>query len=249
VLRTPGLAETLPPSGIPLPTRSQVTKEQRAAAAGAARAESSRDAEDTGTSAMSQLEQLSALVERAVRKSGPAAESSPAAPSSSASKDAPEEEALETYLDRFMERLTGKKADVAEPVAQTVPGMPAFLVQPDRPAQPVAKAPPVLPREPSRPPECRETLTAMRELANHNARSAVAHHATNDLSGRVRLALAAAAGSSLISCGLASAALSFDSRGCLWGSAVAACVAAVVACRFFILCGKFQDDRVPSGEA
>jgi hypothetical protein len=123
--------------------------------------------------------------------------------------------------------------------------MPAFLTPPERPAPPAEKAPLVLPREPSRPPECRETLTAMRELANHNARSAVAHHATNDLSGRVRLALAAAAGSSH-SCGLASAArarfavVPMGIGGC-------GCVAAVVACRFSCCAG--DSSTTPAGEA
>jgi hypothetical protein len=140
-----------------------------------------------------------------------------------------------------MERLTGKKPDASESVAQTVPGMPVFPKNPvvPAPAPPVVQVPPT-PREPSKPPECRETLSAMRELANENARSAVAHHASIDLSGRAKLALVAAAGFSLFSCSLASAAIMFHSRACLWSSGAAGCLAAIIACRFFLLCRKFQ---------
>jgi hypothetical protein len=92
--------------------RPQVAKVQQAPAAEPNRAESSRDAGETSTAAMSQLEHLSALVDRAARKSGPPPAGASAAPPTCAPEDSSEEEALETYLDRFMERLTGKRADV-----------------------------------------------------------------------------------------------------------------------------------------
>jgi hypothetical protein len=80
----------------------------------------------------------------------------------------------------------------------------------------------------------------MRELANENARSAVAHHASLDVSGRAKLALVAAASFSFFSCGLATAAIALDSRFCFWSAAVTGCLAAVIACRFFLLCRQFQ---------
>lgn len=240
-IRSPSLAETLPPSGLLNLQRQPV----------AAPVPSSTPTEPA-VAAPHQLDRLSALVEREVRKlnpapvskssslSGPSAAPAPSAPATS------DEEPLETYLDRFMERLTGKKPEATESVAQTVPGMPVFprnLAEAPAPAaSPVPAAPP--PREPTKPPECRETLSAMRELANENARSAVAHHASIDLSGRAKLALVAAAGFSLFSCGLASAAILMNSRACLWSSAVAGCLAAIVACRFFLLCRQFRPAHV-----
>jgi hypothetical protein len=244
VLRSPGLAETLPPSGLACLSRWPVTQKHATepAAPGASAAE-------PNTVAMNQLDRLAAIVEREVCKSGPTPAASPAKPvatTPSAPAVNSDEEPLETYLDRFMERLTGKKADAAEPVTQTMPGMPVFPQKLAQPAQPVVQTPPPV-REPTRPPECRETMAVMRELANQNARSAVAHHATIDLSSRARLALVAATGSSLISCGLATAALALDSRWCLWGSAALGCLAAIVACRFFVLCRKFErNDGFPS---
>jgi hypothetical protein len=88
----------------------------------------------------------------------------------------------------------------------------------------------------------------MREVANENARSAVAEHATLHISGRARLVLAIATGTSLISSLFAVAAIGLHSRGCLWVSVAVGCTAGLAACRFFLLCRKFQATNVVLGD-
>jgi hypothetical protein len=270
---------------------------------------------EPATAGLQQLEQLTALVDREVRKSGPISttpatksapiptvpltKTAPAAPTAPApapaaqaptapaaavpaAQSADDEEPLEAYLSRFMERLTGKQNEPAEPVSKTVP-TPSVLprkssapVETPKPApvwpsdlltafpigaassSPPAKSTPLPPapspapspapapapkpavREPTKPPECRQALTAMREVANENARSAVAEHATLHISGQAKPVLVVATGTSLISSLLAAAAISLNSPACLWASVAVGSVAALAACRFFLLCRQFE---------
>lgn len=253
MLRSPGLAETLPPSGL----ASLAAPLQRHEANSAAVPDESSHVTEPANVALQQLDRLSALVDREARKSGPtpaiAEASAPATSQWEAIRDSSNEEPLEAYLDRFMERLVGKKNEAPKKMEQTVPTATSVMSMPMHATQPVPQPAGVLalpspPREPVKAPECRATMSAMRELANQNARSAVAHYATANLSGRARLALVVAAGMSLTSSGLAAAAIAINSAGCLWGAVVAGIVAAVPACRFFLLCRQFQATNGVVGE-
>jgi hypothetical protein len=150
----------------------------------------------------------------------PAHSESPAGPTE------PEAESLQSHLDRFLERMTGK-ARVAEPQSPT-------LVD-ERPAavtQVIERAP----REPSCAPERRDQMAALRELANQTARDAVVLHLCRMLVSRSRKILFAALGATLVSNGLAAVAIACQFPGAKQGALLTAGLAVVLSCWFFGSC-------------
>jgi hypothetical protein len=220
--------------------------------------------DDAGhTLELSQLEALSALMEAELRKSDPLAatvpvESSPP-PAPSATSD---EESLQTYLDRFMERVTGKKPDGVPPpavqshapVTRPVPAQPIAsqpiasqpissptippISQPIiRPSQPIAGAapPPSAPpqtREPVRAPERPEQMAAMRDLANENLRTAMNAHADRQWR-RTKAAFLLATAATTISSMLAIWNLLAAAPGTAESAACTGLIAVYLACRFY----------------
>ena len=178
---------------------------------------------DSASEPLTQLGRLSDLIEREVQKPKPSH-------AEVASPEQTDEEALQTYLNQFMERMTGKKAEPTPELASTSPWVASAPVQP-----PTEKT---TPREPSRPPECRDQLTAMRELANQNARGAVAEHACRDLSSKICMAFLGAATVSFISSCLAVTALRMGQPWAIGGCGATFAVALLLTCRFFGLCQK-----------
>ena len=158
-------------------------------------------------------------------------------------------ESLETYLERFMERMTGKKA--AEPPAPT-PASPAATLAAMAATQPLPRTPQVtevIPsapsREPAPAPERRDQLTALRQVANQNARNAVILHDCQALVSQTRLLFLTAVAVSCLSSGLAILALAGHSAAARQ-SAIATClVALVLSCGF---CGLYWRLRGRAGQ-
>jgi hypothetical protein len=198
----------------------------------------------TDSEPLRQLDRLSALVEQELRKSNPhyvgvagkSAASAPPAPPVSA-----EEESLQSYLDRFMERVTGKKPD-APPAVEPAAPVAAQLVQ--AAVSPGEAASAAQPREPARAPECRQTLAAMRDLANENARSAVAVHAGRHHWQRTRQTLFAAGAASIVSSGCALLHLASGMPGATAGAVCAGMLALLMAGRFFLQCRQMAAPTV-----
>jgi hypothetical protein len=192
----------------------------------------------TDSEPLRQLDRLSALVEQELRKSNPAyvgASGKSAPPAAPAPPASAEEESLQSYLDRFMERVTGKKPD-APPAAELA----APLAAPPVAAVPAAgePAPGMQSREPARAPECRQKLAAMRDLANENARSAVAVHAGRYHWQRTRQTLFAAAAASVVSTGCALLHLANNMPGAIEGAVCAGMLAMLMTGRFFLRCRR-----------
>jgi len=190
---------------------------------------------DSHTDHLQQLEKFSALLDEELRKSDPAARTKSTPPEPAANAD---EESLQTYLDRFMERVTGKKAEAPEPT-QPLPvtrpiAQPASATSATTPvAMPDAKPGPTQPREPSRAPECRERMAAMRDLANENARSAMNIHAGRHQWRRTKAALILATAATTISSALAVWNLATAAPGTAESAACIGLIAAYLACRFY----------------
>jgi hypothetical protein len=205
----------------------------------------------TDSEPLRQIDRLTALVEQELRKSNPAfarAATTPDLPPSA------EEESLQSYLDRFMERVTGKRPDpppaAEEPAPEAEPA-PAADSTPeaaaDAPAE-IPAPPPAAPqaREPAKPPECRQSLAAMRDLANENARWAVASHASRNLLRQAQLTMLAAGASSLVSTACAAWHLATGMPGALEGAVCAGILAGLLSCRFFLRCRRLT---APGGTA
>lgn len=151
-------------------------------------------------------------------------------------------ESLETYLERFMERMTGKKTSsppAPEPSspAATLAALAATQPLPRTPQvtevmPPAPPAPPAPPREPAPAPERREQLTALRQVANQNARNAVILHDCQALMIQSRALLAAALGVSCLSSGLALMALVGQSSAARMAAVVTCLLALVLSCGF-----------------
>jgi hypothetical protein len=180
---------------------------------------------DSHTEQLRQLEMLSALLDQELRKSDPAAAAANSPQEPAANSD---EESLQSCLDRFMERVTGKKAEASEPTQpMSAPGsIAAPLV-----AMPVA--PPPQPREPARAPECRQTLSAMRDLANENARTAMNQHAGRHMWRRTKAAFLLATAATAISSALAAWNLATAAPGTAESAACTGLIAVYLACRFY----------------
>jgi hypothetical protein len=161
-------------------------------------------------------------------------------------------ESLEAYLERFMERMTGKKA-AAPPAAE--PSSPAATLAAMAATQPLPRtpqvtevmppAPPAPPREPAPAPERREQLTALRQVANQNARNAVILHDCQALMIQSRALLAGALGVSCLSSGLAMVALVGHSSGARVAAVVTCLLGLVLSCGF---CGLYRRLRGRVGE-
>ena len=188
-----------------------------------------------------QLEGLSALVEQELRKSRPRLAGDP--PPSPEPAPSADDESLQSYLDRFMERVTGKKPDPVEPFAALRPAptglQPSAPSAPQKP-EPPAAAPAPQPREPARPPEGREMLAAMRDLANENVRSAMATHAGRHHWTAMRVTFFTTVAASAISSICAIGSLAAAAPGTVEGAVCAGLIALLMACRFFLQCGRLS---------
>lgn len=183
-----------------------------------------------GEAALRQTEALASLVQRELRE----------APSGGTPRKAEEpspvhseEESLQSYLDQFMERLTGKKNEPApSPRPEPAETLASFPVPFQTPAEDLPE-----PRELARPPECREQLSAMRELANENARSAVALRVSLNLLHKTRRAFQIAAAISICSSALAVVAIVTSAPGMLL-AAVATSVVTLVPTGCFLVASR-----------
>ena len=167
-------------------------------------------------------------------------------------------ESLEAYLERFMERMTGKKTaapPAPEPSspAATLAAMAATQPLPRTPqvtevippAPPASPALPPPPREPAPPPERREQIAALRQVANQNARNAVILHDCHALKIQSQALLAGALGASCLSSGLALLALVGQSPGARVAAVVICLLALVLSCGF---CGLYRRLRGRAGQ-
>lgn len=113
--------------------------------------------------ALESLSQLTQAMDRVGESSG---KTSPIGPATN-----PDDDCLESYLQNYMQKLTGKNAQAVSPtesaatqsllaVTQALPVPPVAVVE-----QPV--------RQPTQAPECRSQLAAMRDVAIDSARRAV----------------------------------------------------------------------------
>jgi len=187
----------------------------------------------TETAALAGLDQISAVVEREL------ARSSQSAPS--AESDGEDAESLESYLGRFMERMTGNKP---QPASATSTG-PAATQQTAEAIRQAFQSAKQAPRETLPPPECREQLAALRVLANQNAHNALILHACRGLKVRARVMFVAAVVVSLFSCVLAALAILGNSFWAQIGSAAAGALALVLACRLLRL---YREHRCRAAE-
>ena len=190
---------------------------------GSVTASSTQHSTDPAADSLTQLDRLSELIDKQVKEPNPSH-------LEASSAEHTEEEALQAYLNQFMERMTGKKAETPHNLVSTTP-LPASA-----PVQSPAET--TSPREPSRPPECRDQLAAMRMLANENARDAVAEHACRDLTNKIRMAFLSAATVSVFSSCLAAIVLREGQQWAVGGAGATFAVALLLACRFFGLCQK-----------
>lgn len=206
-------------------TRKQAPRSQSSTDSSTA-APSRQSPADSASDSITQVDRLSALIDQEVKKPNPShAETS--------SAERTDEEALQAYLNQFMERMTGKKAETPPELALTS-AWPASA-----PVQAVqAPAETASPREPSRPPECRDQLAAMRELANKNARDAVAEHACRGLSSKIRMTFLGAAVVSVFSSCLAVLALQESHHWAVGAAGATFAVGLLLACRLYGLCQK-----------
>jgi hypothetical protein len=192
------------------------------------------------TQVFTDLDKLSGVVERELARSSsavspPSAHSSPAAESAKGAAEVlaseiDDAESLESYLGKFMERMTGNKAPPVSPGNATVPYTPS---EPES-----VKI--TVPRELLPAPERREQMAALRELANQNAHNALVLHACRGLKVEARVKFVAAMATSIFSCALAAVALVEGSYWAQIGSAVAGAAGLMLACRFFRLCREHQ---------
>lgn len=182
------------------------------------------------------LDKLSGVVERELARSSsastPAALSSPSAESAKAAEVDEDAESLESYLGKFMERMTGNKGSAPGAASGTA-------TVPYTPPEPESVKITV-PRELLPPPERREQMAALRELANRNANNALVLHACRGLKVEARVKFVAAMATSLFSCALAAVAVVEGSYWAQIGSAVAGAAGLMLACRFFRLCREHK---------
>jgi hypothetical protein len=206
-------------------TRKQARRSQ-SSTDGSVAAPNTQHNANSAADSITQVDRLSELIDQEVKKPNP---SHP----ETSSAERTDEEALQAYLNQFMERMTGKKTETRPELALTSAwpaNKPIEAVQ-----KPVETA---SPREPSRPPECRDQLAAMRELANKNARDAVAEHACRDLSSKISMAFLGAAVVSVLSSCLAVLALQESQHWAVGGAGATFAVALLLACRFYGLYQK-----------
>lgn len=175
--------------------------------------------------ALQGLEKLSAVVAHELSPSASPAESAPSA-IPDGSPDESDAESLQSHLDRFLERMTGKSRTSETESATVVFERPTAVTQ-------VAER---APREPSAPPERRDQLAALRELANQTARDAVVLHICRMLVSRSRKILLAALAATLVSSGLALAAIASHHPWAKHSALLTGGLAFVLSCWFFGSC-------------
>jgi hypothetical protein len=180
------------------------------------------------TQSFAGLDQISRVVEREQARSSPSSLSSLSSPPAETGAD--DAESLESYLGRFMERMTGNKPQPAAGTSATIP------VTPPEPESVRI----TVPREAMPPPECRQQMAALRELANQNAHNALIRHACGELKVRARSMFLMTAAVSLVSCGTAVVAMAAGSLVAQIGSIVCGALALVLGCRFLRLCREHR---------
>lgn len=110
------------------------------------------------------MEKLDQLATTLAHESGPALAATAVTPSPfRAATSNPDDECLDSYLQKYMQRLTGKTGVEAPAASASVPAKPEQL---EPPAEEQF-------RPPTPAPECRDQLSAMRDVANDSARRAV----------------------------------------------------------------------------
>jgi hypothetical protein len=142
-----------------------------------------------------------------------------------------EEECLESYLQRYMQQLTGKKQEPAVTTPLAAAAANEKALEPE-----IAEQKPQ--RQPAQAPEDRLRITAMRELANDSARRAMAERSNTQMIGRTRTAYLLAKVVSLMSITLGVCYFATHSIIALATATVMFGVAAVFACRFALFCRK-----------
>ncbi len=147
-----------------------------------------------------------------------------------------DEECLESYLQRYMQQLTGKKQEPA--VTATAPTQ----QQAEETSAEEIKQPP---RQPAQAPEDRLQITAMRELANDSARRAVAASNNSQLFDKTGGSYLMTKIVSLVSMVLVVSYFWTHSTMALTSGTATFGVALLSACRFALLCRT----NVQSGEA
>jgi hypothetical protein len=147
---------------------------------------------------------------------------------------ADEEECLESYLQKYMQQLTGKGAE--KPVEQTTT---TNTTPPASTSSPTTSEPsPPAQRQPAQAPEDRLTISAMRELANDSARRAMAESTQIQLAVKTRMTYLGAKATSLVSSTLAVAYFPTRSTIALACATVFFVVACALGLRFVGLCRK-----------
>lgn len=141
-----------------------------------------------------------------------------------------DEEGLESYLQRYMQQLTGKKQEPA--ITEGVAAVPAKHVETATPEPPQPQ------RQPAQAPEDRLRITAMRELANDSARRAVAACNNSQLNDRIRMNYFVTKAASIVSIVLVVGYFATHSSVALASAAVTFGLAMLCACRFALFCRR-----------
>jgi hypothetical protein len=185
--------------------------------------------EDAAQRVLNQLDGLTSTLEKANQAN--------TAPAAAATGEPPEEECLESYLQRYMQQLTGKKENpaVTTPMAGT-----------SEKSKPEVEEPKPAPRQPVQAPEDRLRITAMRELANDSARRAMAERSSSQLFDKTRTTYLVTKVVSLISITLAVCYFSTHSTIALASAAVTFGVACLSACRFALFCRRMGQGAEPA---
>jgi len=174
-------------------------------------------AKDAGNTALAQLEALSSLVQQeAVRE-----DHRPVGARGDFGAEKGEE-ALDDYMKLFMERVTGRKAEVVEPVQ---PAQPALPLPVDEPVMEV--------RQPARAPENSASLDRMRDVANATSRSALQVHEHRQYSNHTTTIFLPAALASLASTVMAVLGAATGSGWCQAGAVGLLAVALVFGWQFW----------------
>ena len=179
-------------------------------------------AKDAGITALTQLDPLSSFVQQeAVRDDR--------LPGGARGEHSTEgaEEALDDYMKQFMERVTGRKPEVAEPAQPEQPALPS----------PTYKAP-VEVRQPARAPENSVSLDRMRDVANATSRSALQVHESRQYSNSTTTTFLPAAAASVASTGMALLGVVTGSGWWQTGAVVLLAAALTLSWRFWMTSRK-----------
>lgn len=188
---------------------------------------------DAASRVLDQLDGLTATLQSAAVAGHRSGNPGPAADSHQ------DEECLESYLQRYMQQLTGKQKDVS-PSSNTE----AQLTPPQ--SESTATEPKTPARQPTQAPEDRLRITAMRELANDSARRAMAERSNSQLVRRTRTSYLVTKLLSLLSITLAICYFSTHSTIALASSTVVFGAAFFFACRFVGFCRKSGRGEEPA---